>query len=171
MFLCQLQLSPAMIQHSWGKTHSSSWEAATISALFIYCVQYRSLRLHNIASSSVHNYSLFAWLESLFYWVQICGTAEVAVALPKLPWQLAAFGLIRRAWRKKPSDSWGKKKQNKQGKKDKKMKQKTMNNLSWSKKYTSPDMEDLLGLKTSTCMKSSNLSWNVYTVLTDLILL
>lgn len=28
------------------------------------------------------------------------------LVLPRLPWQLAAFGLILRAWRKKPSDSW-----------------------------------------------------------------
>lgn len=99
MFLCQLELPPAMIKHSWWKT-----ECCT-DPRFIYKGMYL-VTLHLFASKMILLGLKFQDCCLLDLWK--CSGCSCS---PKLPWKLAAFGLIWRARRKKPSDSWGQKKQ------------------------------------------------------------
>lgn len=98
MFLCQLELPPAMIKHSWWQTERCT------DPLLIYKGMYR-LTFHLFASKMKLLGGKFQDCCLLEMWK--CSGCSCS---PKLPWKLAAFGLIWRARRKKPSDSWEQKK-------------------------------------------------------------
>lgn len=99
VILCQPELPPAMIKHSWWKTERCT------DPLFIYKSMY-PLTHHLFAFKLILLVLKFQDWCLLDMWK--CGGCNCS---PKLPWKLAAFGLIWRACRKKASDSWGQKKQ------------------------------------------------------------